>query len=266
MIAIDSYEFMKRYWIPKEWIIEEETILLEGEIFHHIHRVCRNEEGSKFELLAEGGQAYFVELTQAKKKSGEAKILEVRKIPPLPRPHIHLALSIPRFQKMDWLIEKSVEMGVFSFYPFVSDYSFVKNIDGSLLKKEKRWQKIVQSATQQSGRGDLMKVQPPQSLDQLLQTFNQQAHRVGLFPYEGEAPQSINDAMQTLKQAEGFADLQDVWIFVGSEGGFSVQEVQLFQEFGMQPLTLGQQVLRVDTACLAMISIIKYELRLMEGK
>ena len=256
---------MKRYWIPKEWI-NDSRIDLDGDIFHHIHRVCRNEVGAKFELLAGDQKAYFVELKEAQKKSGWAEVLEIREITPLKKPYIHLALSLPRFAKMDWILEKSVEMGVAKLHPFVSDYSFVRKVDQSLLGKEKRWKKIIQSATQQSGRGELMEFSSPQTLDQLLEEFNQDERNMGLFPYEGEASQNINDAMQLFRSRWDEQPFDQIWLFVGSEGGFSQKEVRKFEELGLASTTLGEQVLRVDTACLALISIIKYEMRLMEGK
>lgn len=259
---------MKRYWIPEEWI-EDGLVRLEGETYHHIHRVCRNEAGSKFEVLPGGQRAYFVELVEAKKNTGLARILETREIPVLPKPHIHLALSIPRFSTIDWVIEKAVELGVYAVHPFVSDYSFVRKIDGSLSAKEKRWHKIVQGASQQSGRGDLMQVSSPRTLDQLLAEFSEQLNRqdqcLGLFPYEGETPHTIHDAMDGYRASEKWKDLGSFWIFVGSEGGFSSKEVEKFQGVGLEPVTLGEQILRVDTACLALVSIIKYELDLMRG-
>ena len=98
------------------------------------------------------------------------------------------------------------------------------------------------------------------SLDNLLADFNRRTKAVGLFPYEGEAPQHLRQALQPLKGQQA----DEIWVFVGSEGGYSDREVQLFQSFGLQPVTLGSQVLRVETACLALVSILKYEWELMK--
>jgi 16S rRNA (uracil1498-N3)-methyltransferase len=256
---------MKRYWVPQDWLGEEE-VSLSGDIYHHIHKVCRNDVGAKFELLCGDHKAYFVELIEAGKKSGKAKRLEVREIPPVAKPYIHLAVSIPRFHKFDFIVEKAVELGVFAIHPFVSDYSFVKKVDSSLERKRERWKKIVQGATQQSGRGDLMEVCSSHTLDQVLDEFNQRPNAAGLFPYEGECPLSVRDAIGQIRPKSAEAALEELWLFVGSEGGFSSPEVVKFQELGLSPATLGEQVLRVDTACMALVTILKYEFHLLEGK
>ncbi|MCB9084869.1 MAG: 16S rRNA (uracil(1498)-N(3))-methyltransferase [Bdellovibrionaceae bacterium] len=250
---------MRRYWFdPTEK--QGERIRLAGDLYHHVIDVCRQGEGSRFELLSEGGKAYFVELVQVAKKEAWAEIVEERQIPPLEKPHIHLAVSVPRFQRMDTIVEKSVELGVFELHPFVSDFSFVRSVDSRLTGKWPRWKKIIQGATQQSGRGDLMGLGEPQKLEDLLAEFNRRTKAVGLFPYEGEAPQHLRQALEPLKGQEA----HEIWVFVGSEGGYSDREVQLFQSFGLQPVTLGSQVLRVETACLALVSILKYEWNLMK--
>ena len=197
------------------------------------------------------------------KKKGWAQILETRKIEPLRTPHIHLALSIPRFHKMDWIIEKAVELGAAQLHPFVSENSFVRKIDGQLTRRRSRWEKIVQGATQQSGRGELMGISEPCTLDQLLERFNQQASCRGLFPYEGVAPVCLAEEMENQKKSADFSSIKSFWIFVGSEGGFSLSEVERFKEVGLSPVTMGEQILRVDTACVALLSVIKYELGLM---
>lgn len=249
---------MKRYWVPKDWV-NQESVSFSGDIYHHIHKVCRNEVGSKFEVLCGDQKAYFVQMIEAGKKTGQARVLEEREIEPLPKPHIHLAVSIPRFHKLDFIIEKSVELGVFSLHPFVSDNSFVKSLGDSLEKKSSRWKKIVQGATQQSGRGELMEVQRPLDLPGILAEFNRRERAEGLFPYEGECQLSVRDAVGQMRRNTQSSPLEEIWLFIGSEGGFSEREVEQFQELGLQPTTLGSQVLRVDTACMALVTILKYE-------
>jgi 16S rRNA (uracil1498-N3)-methyltransferase len=85
--------------------------------------------------------------------------------------------------------------------------------------------------------------------------MNQTPSSTGLFPYEGESEQTVSSAIQKMK-GEAF---ENIWVFVGSEGGFSDQEVEFFKENGLKSSSLGDQVLRVETACLALVSILKYE-------
>jgi len=252
---------MRRYWIEKKDLFGDQ-VNFSGDVFHHIFDVCRQEEGSKFEVLTEDSKAYFLEVTNVSKKSATAHILEERVIPPLKNPHIHLAISISRFPVMDAVMEKAVEMGVKSIQPFFSEFSFVRSGEKISENKLERWDKIVRSATQQSGRGDLMKVQAAINVDKLPEIINQNPSSVGLFAYEGAATLSIKDYCSKVK-AQQPQGVTDIWIIVGSEGGFSHKEVEKFQNLGLHPVTLGPQVLRVETACMALVSVLKYDFDLM---
>jgi 16S rRNA (uracil1498-N3)-methyltransferase len=248
---------MRRYWVDAHSITNE-IARIDGNVFHHIFSVCRQEVGSVFELLSGNNTAVVVEVLSVGKKSAEAKVLETRVIPPLPLPHIHLALSIPRFPVMDAVVEKAVEMGVHSLHPFFSEYSFVRKSSSVPDGKEDRWKKIVVSATQQCGRGELMTIHPPVDLQKIWAEFNRTKACVGLFAYEGKAERNIREYLRGIPKA----GLTEVWVFVGSEGGFSSEEVKQFQELGMEPVTLGEQVLRVETACITLSAVLKYEFEL----
>ncbi|MCB0361859.1 MAG: 16S rRNA (uracil(1498)-N(3))-methyltransferase [Bdellovibrionales bacterium] len=249
---------MRRYWFnPVDR--QDDEIQLHGNLYHHIVEVCRQKVGSRFEMFTEGGQVFLVEILGIQGKTARAGIIETRNLPPLPRPSLHLAISLPKFSTMEAVIEKSVELGVFQVHPFVSEYSFLRKIDRRLKEKAERWKRIVLSASQQSGRGDLMCISEPLALDKVLLNFSRRVQAGGVFPYEGKAPQHLRQALEELKHQH----LEELWLFVGSEGGYSTSEVELFKSFGLSPLTMGSQILRVETACLAVVSILKYEWDLM---
>lgn len=252
---------MRRYWVSKKDLFNDE-VNFTGDVFHHVFDVCRQEVGSKFEVLTEDSKAYFVQVTAVGKKTATAKILEVREIPPLKMPHIHLALSVSRFPVMDSIMEKAVEMGVKSIQPFFSEFSFLRKEDKLSDSKFERWEKIIRSATQQSGRGDLMTVLPPVPFEKVSEIINQNPPSMGLFAYEGPSTLSIKQAILKIKEACPQTP-QNIWIIVGSEGGFSHKEVQYFQDLGLDPVTLGPQVLRVETACMTLVSVLKYDFDLM---
>jgi 16S rRNA (uracil1498-N3)-methyltransferase len=251
---------MRRYWIQKKDLFGEQVTFL-GDTFHHIFDVCRQEVGSKFEVLNEDSKAYLVEVLSVGKKSAVARVIEERVIPPLPEPHIHLALAVSRFPVMDAIVEKAVEMGVKSIQPLFTEFSFVRTSSSLSANKVERWDKIVRSATQQSGRGDLMSISPALDLNAFLAEFNQKPSVMGLFAYEGQSTLSIKDYV-TKKKNEAEA-IKEIWIFVGSEGGFSYGEVEKLRNLALYPVTLGSQVLRVETACMALVSVLKYDFDLM---
>lgn len=252
---------MRRYWIEKNQIKDDE-VHLSGDVYHHIIDVCRQNTGSVFEVLTDDQKAYLVELIQVSKKLATGKIKEVRIIEPLPRPHLHLALAISRFPVMDAVIEKAVEMGVTAIQPFFSEYSFVRSDEKITHNKIERWDKIIRSATQQCGRGELMKILPAISFQELKNKINQDTDFNGLFAYEGPSTLGVKEKLSEIREQK--QKIKDFWIIVGSEGGFSQREVDEMTSLGLHPVTLGQQVLRVETACIALVSVLKYDFELMK--
>lgn len=245
---------MRRFWIDPSFVVGNE-VHITGDLVNHIIRVCRFEVGAKFEVLCEGHRALLIELIETSKTKVSGKILSERVIPELSKPHIVMAVSVPKPQKLELIIQKSVELGVKRIVPFFSDYSFFRNSEKISDKKQDRWGKIITAATQQSGRGDLMEISAPEHLDKVLDKFNQTNPAKGLFMYEGQCDLSLREALKQLKTEE----TAEVWCFVGSEGGFSINEREKFIESKLEPIHMGDQILRVETACLSLASILKYE-------
>lgn len=250
---------MRRYWIQKKMIFND-VVTFKDELFHHIFDVCRQEVGQHFEVLTEDSKAYLVEVISREKKQAQAKIIETREIAKLPRPHIHIALSVSRYNVMDSIIEKAVEMGVQSILPFCSDFSFIRKPANLPEGKNERWQKIIVSSTQQSGRGELMKIQEPVEWPEMLKLINPGESNWCLFAYEGDSVLVVKEYLQS----KPGANVENLWIIVGSEGGFSEKEVSEMQQLGLNPVTLGSQVLRVETACMTLVSVLKYEFGLLK--
>lgn len=244
---------MRRYWIEKDKLTAE-SVVIDGDNFRHICVVCRQEVGDRFEVIADH-KAYLVELVELGKKNALGKIIESRAVAELAKPHIHLALSLPKFPTLDKVLEKSVELGVHTVHLFSSDFSFMKPKPTVLEKKQERWRKIIQGATQQTGRGDLMELTEIQPLSVLLEEGFKDPQAAGLLAYEGEGAKDLKSRLDQLDPS-----IENIWIFVGSEGGFSENDVELFKDYGLLPISLGDQVLRVETACVTLVSILKYGL------
>jgi 16S rRNA (uracil1498-N3)-methyltransferase len=262
---------MRRYWISSDDFDGREignTVRLTGDTLHHIRDVCRQDVGDIFEVL-DDGQAYLVQVTVNSKREMQGQIREVRKIEPLPFPRVRLALAIPRLNVFEAVLEKMVELGVEEVQPLFSDNSFLKTDTEAWRSKESRFQKIILSATQQSGRGEKMRLLPAKKLAEFVEELRAEINRgrpiMGLFAYEvGNLP--IKEALrqEAAKRDSALAGAPElVWAFIGGEGGFSRTEVSEFAARGFPAVTLGRQVLRVETACVALISVLKYELDLM---
>lgn len=253
---------MRRYRISAESAEQGaegavERVHLVGETLHHIRDVCRQSIGDRFEVLLDG-TAYLVEIESESKRESVAKVIQARAIAPLPYPRLRLAILIPRFNVFETVIEKMVELGVECIQPLFGDHSFIRTATETWQAKTARFEKIVLAATQQCGRGERMAILPARSLSEFLNDWpaNRSGRQAGLFAYEGEAAPLGEVAPQV-------AGAETVWLFIGGEGGFSTAEVQRFRELGLVPTTLGEQVLRVETACVALVSVLKYECGLM---
>lgn len=201
---------MRRYWIEKKMLFGN-VVTFKDDLFHHIFDVCRQTAGNHFEVLTEDSKAYLVEVTSVEKKQALAKVIEEREIQKLPRPHIHIALSISRYNVMDSIIEKSVEMGVSSILPFCSEFSFIRKSNNLPEGKTDRWNKIIVSATQQSGRGELMKIQAPVDWSSMLENINPSPQNLCLFAYEGTSVLGVKEHLKAINEFNG-SPPQNLWI------------------------------------------------------
>ena len=246
---------MRRIWVEKE-IISEPEFELSGDPFRHAVTVSRLRLGERFQIVCGESQSYISELVSVQKKSARVRVVDHQPLIEPVAPFVHLALCLPKWSTFDSVLEKAVELGVSSIQPLVSDYSFIKSINDHTRARSERSLKIVKSATEQTGRGKLMEIHEPTSLKNFVKNFNQRSSAACLFSYEGPSQLDVKTQIQTLKKSM----LTDHWLLVGSEGGFSQEEQQFISQSGFPPATLGKQILRVETACIALISIIKYEL------
>ena len=244
---------MRRFWIDRS-CQEGEEFVLKDMLHHHVCRVCCLKKGEVFELFAEGVQKYIVELKEVSSSKARARILKTEPVPLLKKPYLHLALSIPRLNKMDFILEKAVELGVKCIHPFFSDFSHIKKQNSVLDNKRKRWETLQQMASAVSGRTEPLSIFAPCFFKDM--AWPQSA--LALMAYEGERTLGLKEALNSKVKD----DLESVWIFIGSEGGFSEDEADIFLKKEGRVFSLGDQILRVETACLMSLSILKYHYHL----
>jgi 16S rRNA (uracil1498-N3)-methyltransferase len=254
---------MRRYWYPAPFAGSKDIAIV-GDLFHHIFEVCRQTEGSEFELIFADGCIRLVKVEAVHKRAASVSVQSERQSTPLRKPFIHLCLSIPKIATLESVLEKAVEMGVAEVHPFVSEFSFLRSPSKISDERMGRWEKIVISATQQSGRGELMKVHAPVYMDQLLAEIHRTPQSLCLFAYEGSSQMGAREFLSRQRSRLATEPAEHSWILVGSEGGFSTTEVAQISNLGFPSVSLGDQVLRVETACMSLVSILKYEFGLME--
>lgn len=251
---------MRRYYY-NEKMSQGQNLVIQGDLFHHIFEVCRLQPGQHFELLNEQGKAFLALVNQVSKKSATITLCEERVLPVLKEPLVYLYLSFPKVSTFEAVVEKSVEMGVKTIIPFLSDFSHFRTVQQFPSEKMFRWKKIILQATQQSGRSDLMTIEEVKTLSDLINQIDRSSSQVlNIISYEGEAPVTLKEHISKIRSAhQGGTKINRVNLFVGSEGGFSEKEVETFKKLDLIPVTLGDQILRVETACMTLVASIKYE-------
>ena len=170
-----------------------------------------------------------------------------------PRVKLVLAQGLAKGEKMDFIIQKAVEMGAYSVIPVAMEHSVVRLDGGKAAKKVERWQKIAESAAKQSKRDLIPQVQPVQSMAEMLTSCDCETK---IIAYECEDRLSLKAALQAAGAAGG---IHELLLIIGPEGGISEGELELARQAGAVPVSLGRRILRAETAGLVAISAIFYE-------
>lgn len=220
------------------------SVTLPDEVSHYALRVLRLRDGASI-ILFDGRGGQFEATLQIHGKSAHAAVGAHQAAEAELPGKITLIQGLPSGDKMDWIIEKSVELGADCVVPIAAQRSVVQLSPERQAKRLKHWQRIAQSASEQCGRNRLMKIAEPVTLEACLDSYDTAAGPLLLCHPE---------AGQSLPQAMGKAD--DIALLVGPEGGWSPQEHQLALKHAAQPLQFGPRVLRTETAGLALIAAI----------
>lgn len=235
---------MQRYFVSH--IDDENNIVLSQDDSYHIVKVMRMSIGDRIEVVSLGIEyvCEIIELDNIVKCRVVEKLEEkTRKIP-----KIVLAQSLVKEQKMDYILQKSTELGVFEIIPVLTERSIIK-VDNKEFKKIERWKKVLKEASEQSKRNDIPRIEKICKLDEL-KSLN----------FTHKYICSVNEKSKTIKSVLSKVDIDDTILFViGPEGGLSEKEEKLLFENGFEAISFGDNVLRTETASLFVLSAINYE-------
>ncbi|MBV8148523.1 MAG: 16S rRNA (uracil(1498)-N(3))-methyltransferase [Candidatus Eremiobacteraeota bacterium] len=159
---------------------------------------------------------------------------------------VDVAQAMPKGRKMDFVVEKTTELGVGTIVPFSSERSIAGDPSGTKLE---RWRRLSKTASQQSGRRSVARVEDPIAFDRLLERFS--TYDVVLFPWELAPHVPLRDRLPLLLESAHTA-----LVVIGPEGGFSHDEAGAAVERGAEMLWLGPRILRTETAAMALLAII----------
>jgi 16S rRNA (uracil1498-N3)-methyltransferase len=237
-----------RFFISPDQVFGQ-LISISGEDVRHIATVLRMKVGDGL-LLCDGmGIEYQAKIVQVGRDEIRAEIVS-RSKREIRYPLITLGQGLPKSDKMDWIVQKSTELGVASMVPLVTERTIVKIRDEE--KRVSRWQKIAREAAMQSNRPDIPKVGHVRSFSDYIQSLSTEPQNLLLLPWE-EGTEPVNNVF---RQMHG---IQNIIVLIGPEGGLSTQEAEAARKRGFRLVSLGPNILRTETAAVAVLSMIGYE-------
>lgn len=238
-------EDVERWRYPRFFCeISEDKAVVTGEDAHHLLKVLRMRPGDKAVLCDQDGMDYLASLSGSDASNAYFQVLDKKPNEAEPSVYIRLFQCLPKGDKMDFIVQKAVELGVSEIVPVLSSRCVSRPDAKSALKKNERWNKIAVEAAKQCGRGKIPRVAEIISINQAFQ--KKSSDTLGIFFYEcgGE---SLRIIVNETKRID---------IVIGSEGGFDQHEAKMAQQYGFVTATLGNRILRCETAPIAALSVL----------
>jgi 16S rRNA (uracil1498-N3)-methyltransferase len=226
----------RRFFVEE---VHHQRAELVGDDAHHLTRVLRVERGQKYEI-SDNRQVWLAEVVEAHKNRVVFQTLEsvaARQAPV----RLTLLVSLVKFERMEWILEKGTELGVECFVPVLAARS-ERGLEKAVSKRRERWEKVILEAAQQARRDRLPRLEPWVPFPAAI---TRKGRVQWILDEEGGTP--IMQAAPTNRHPD-----DDVLILVGPEGGWTEQE----RACGWTRVSLGSQILRTETACLAAAAIV----------
>lgn len=230
------------------FVSQDQLPTITGSDVHYIKDVLRLGAGDELELLDGTGKVYLSKIIDIKQDKVICEILESRQQKAEHRTQVAIAQCLPKAKKMSLIIQKCTELGVSRIIPTLSERSIAKG------DKHERWLKIAKEAAEQSGRSTIPQIDQLTEFEDVLKTAKD--FDLALIPWELEKSISLKKHFTNNR----ISGSPNILVMIGPEGGFSQQEVEAARNAGFTSITLGPNILRTETAGLAMLAMISYEL------
>lgn len=246
---------MPRFFVPTD-NFEGDTVKITGDDARHISRALRMAKGEHITVCDMKGNEHDCVLEEfTDDVCVTAHILSSEKSENEPPYEVTLYQASPKGDKLEYITQKAVELGVYDIVPFVSDRCVSRPDEKSSAKKAERLTKIAREAAKQCGRAYLPAVNGYCSFKQMLDLAGK--NELKLFLYEGDGTIPLREVLSSYKSAHGTP--ASIAIVIGSEGGFSIEETKLAAERGFVMCGLGKRILRTETASGCVLSCLMYE-------
>jgi 16S rRNA (uracil1498-N3)-methyltransferase len=242
----------RRRWIAETW--DEATASLGGPQAEHLIRVLRVEEGAEADVVA-GGHVFHA-VVAGFSEGGAGGTAEVRfnllaEVEAEPAMPVTLVMSIFKFDHMEWAIEKATELGVAAIVPVIARRTD-KHLAHAAMRRAERWRRIAHEASQQSRRSDVPAIEDPTRLAERVKAASS-VQRVVLA--EQERGMTLRGVLEEAIAKAG-AEMPELEIAIGPEGGWAPEEAALFDANGWRAASLGPRILRAETAAIAALAVI----------
>lgn len=237
--------------------IENDKISIIGQDVNHIKNVLRLKENDKIEVCdKEENVTYVCEILDVQTETVTCKILERKNKSKESNIDITIFQGLPKFDKMELIIQKCTELGVKKIVPVKMERCIVKLDDKTSFKKIERWQKIAEVASKQCTRDAILEIENVIDIKNICNLICE--YDIVLLAYEKEETLTLKQAITELKSV----DKKDfkIGVIIGPEGGLTIEEVEILKNAGAKSITLGKRILRTETVALTMAAILNYEL------
>ena len=238
---------------PGQIDVENRRVVIEGGDVNHIKNVLRMKAGEEIAVNnGQDGREYRCGIVSLHEERIICQLRFIKEDSVELPVKVYLFQGLPKGDKMELVIQKAVELGVHAIIPVAAKRCVVRLDEKKARAKVLRWQGIAQAAAKQSRRGIIPAVSEVMSFEGAVKLAS--SMDVKLIPYE-----LAQDMDKTRQLIESLKPGQSAAVFIGPEGGFEEQEVELAKEAGIVPVTLGKRILRTETAGLAVMAWIMYQ-------
>jgi 16S rRNA (uracil1498-N3)-methyltransferase len=236
----------QRFFLPVD-VFEQTEIRFPGPISRQINSVLRLKTGESVTILDNRGNCRSVELLEIDSRQVVGRPGDIQPAGGEPAIELTLCPALTQREKFEWILQKGCELGVYQFLPMITSRTLVQE-SRDWDEKMIRWQKILQEAAEQCGRGLIPRIMPPGKFENCLHLIRDQR---GYILHEKEQDVSLMNSLSFLFSAKETR----LSLLIGPEGGFSEDEVFLARQSGLVPVSLGKRVLRMETAAVAACTI-----------
>ncbi|MCM1282706.1 MAG: 16S rRNA (uracil(1498)-N(3))-methyltransferase [Muribaculaceae bacterium] len=244
---------MYQFFVPEE-NTGPEYVQITGSDVNHIKNVLRMRRGEKIRVSTPAGDSWFCRIEELSAELVTARIEEADRLGTEPVCKVYLFQGLPKGDKMEFVVQKAVELGVHEIIPVAMKNCVVKLDEQRAANKTKRWQSIAESAAKQAKRSVIPAVRTPVSFREAVKLAGELS-LVTLVPYE-----KAHGLAATRELMGGIPRGAGIGLMIGPEGGFAPEEIDCADESGFHCISLGRRILRTETAGAAALAMLVYAL------